>query len=77
MYTLRNGVVRAEDEEDNLYTAVDLVANKVHILLLLQYKPMCACVEVLSNWELDTEEAGSTPHTKSPVKYTSGHSFKH
>lgn len=29
VYTLRNGIVRAEDEEDNLYAAVDLGASKV------------------------------------------------
>lgn len=29
VYTLRNGVVRAEDEEDSLYAAVDLVSDKV------------------------------------------------
>lgn len=33
VYTLRNGVVRAEDEEANLYTAVDLVADKVKLQL--------------------------------------------
>lgn len=29
IYTLRNGVVRAEDTEDSLYAAVDLVSDKV------------------------------------------------
>jgi Sigma 54 modulation protein / S30EA ribosomal protein len=29
VYTLRNGVVRAEDEEDSLYAAIDLVSDKV------------------------------------------------
>ncbi len=28
IYTLRNGVVRAEDTEDSLYAAVDLVSDK-------------------------------------------------
>ena len=28
-YTLRNGAVRSVDEEENLYTAIDLAADKV------------------------------------------------
>mmetsp|Transcript_6705 Transcript_6705/g.19291 ORF Transcript_6705/g.19291 Transcript_6705/m.19291 type:complete len:263 (-) Transcript_6705:1949-2737(-) len=29
VYTLRNGIVRAEDTEDSMYAAIDLVADKV------------------------------------------------
>ena len=36
VYTLRNGVVRAEDQEDSLYAAIDLVANKVRPGTMMQ-----------------------------------------
>jgi Sigma 54 modulation protein / S30EA ribosomal protein len=41
VYTLRNGVVRAEDEEDSLYAAIDLVSDKVGRCVRMSYM-LCA-----------------------------------
>jgi Sigma 54 modulation protein / S30EA ribosomal protein len=44
VYTLRNGVVRAEDEEDSLYAAIDLVSDKVGHFVVMSY---IFCAEAL------------------------------
>jgi ribosomal subunit interface protein len=36
-YTLRHGVVRAEDVEDNLYASIDLVCDKVRDAVYLNF----------------------------------------
>lgn len=36
VFTLRHGVVRVEEEEEDIYAAVDLVADKVRRLVCMQ-----------------------------------------